>query len=137
MVDRPLCEICGKKPAEFVCKDCGRLVCRDDFDPVLWVCKECRKKYIDYYPDKVVETSESRRKKEIWKPTLLFISGIILLFLGFAILIYPETGIIYMTGNLPMSPELLILLLTLIVYPVLLLIILLVFIKYFWMRTLS
>ena len=131
---RPLCEICGERPAEFVCKDCGRLVCRDDFDPVLWVCIECKKKYVEYYPKKVVSPAHVRRS-ELWKPTIFFIIGIFILFIGFALLVYPEVGYIYTFPPLPISSELLsIILITL--YVILILLIFIIFLKYFWARAL-
>ena len=37
----PKCEICGVRDAEFVCRRCGRLVCRFDYDFELGVCKIC------------------------------------------------------------------------------------------------
>ena len=40
--DKKLCEICGLKLAEYVCRICGRRVCRDDYDVEKGVCSICR-----------------------------------------------------------------------------------------------
>lgn len=37
----PLCGICRDRLAEYVCSNCGNLVCRYDFDPYLRVCGDC------------------------------------------------------------------------------------------------
>lgn len=37
----PICEICGKKTAKFVCQRCGSLVCEDDFNQFLMLCTSC------------------------------------------------------------------------------------------------
>ena len=37
----PLCEICGKKTAKYVCQECGALVCEDHFNIYLAVCERC------------------------------------------------------------------------------------------------
>lgn len=37
----PLCYLCRDRPAEYVCSNCGNLVCRYDFDPYLRVCRDC------------------------------------------------------------------------------------------------
>ncbi len=38
----PLCSVCGKNPASYVCRDCGRSVCSQCFDAVQWSCVECQ-----------------------------------------------------------------------------------------------
>ena len=40
----PLCIICGRRTANYVCQDCGRGVCGNCFDPVHWLCSECKAK---------------------------------------------------------------------------------------------
>ncbi|HEC81448.1 MAG TPA: orotate phosphoribosyltransferase [Thermoplasmatales archaeon] len=37
-----LCSVCGKPGACFTCHLCGRIVCRDCFDPVHGICVSCR-----------------------------------------------------------------------------------------------
>ena len=36
------CVLCGKRTATYVCRDCGRTVCNDCFDPIHWSCSECQ-----------------------------------------------------------------------------------------------
>lgn len=74
----PKCEICGVKPAEFVCRECGRLVCRDHYDPLLGVCSECAKKY---YSKSII-----RKKNESILPFTLIFFGIFLLLIGFLLI---------------------------------------------------
>ena len=38
----PLCSVCGKNPASYICRDCGRSVCGHCFDAVQWSCVECQ-----------------------------------------------------------------------------------------------
>ena len=38
------CEICGERPAAFVCSICGRKVCANCFDMATWTCSSCRQK---------------------------------------------------------------------------------------------
>ncbi len=38
----PLCVLCGKRAATYVCQDCGRAVCNNCFDPVHWSCSDCQ-----------------------------------------------------------------------------------------------
>jgi type II secretory pathway component PulF len=135
MLDKPICEICGVKKAEYTCKDCGRLVCKEDYVPDLNVCIDCSRKYYEYRGSR--SFSKLSGKKNIWKPTLIFVIGILALFFLFAIIVYPETGLIYLMGNLPLSRETLIAVVTMIIYPLILLVILGIFIKYIWLKTLS
>ena len=41
---KAVCEICGERPAAFVCSVCGRKVCADCFDMATWTCSSCRQK---------------------------------------------------------------------------------------------
>ena len=43
-VSRPLCTICGMRPATHVCQVCGRVACDNCIDPVHLVCSECQAK---------------------------------------------------------------------------------------------
>ena len=38
---RPLCQLCGKRPARFICSRCGRQVCERCFDTTTWLCSPC------------------------------------------------------------------------------------------------
>lgn len=40
----PQCLICAKRPATYVCQDCGRAVCGNCFDPAHWSCLDCQTK---------------------------------------------------------------------------------------------
>lgn len=35
------CAICGKRPARYVCQECGRGVCEVCFEPQTWLCSDC------------------------------------------------------------------------------------------------
>ena len=41
----PLCSVCGKNSASYVCRDCGRSVCGQCFDAVQWSCVECQNRH--------------------------------------------------------------------------------------------
>lgn len=73
----PRCEICGVKPAEFVCRECGRLVCRDHYDAVLGVCSECAKKYYS--------THEAKKTSYLLHFILVFL-GMFLVIVGFLLI---------------------------------------------------
>lgn len=38
----PLCALCGRRIATYVCQDCGRVICSNCFDSTHWSCSECR-----------------------------------------------------------------------------------------------
>ncbi|MHA1581916.1 MAG: TIGR00304 family membrane protein [Candidatus Baldrarchaeia archaeon] len=38
-----LCELCGERPAKYVCQECGRRVCQYCFDTYYEVCNDCFK----------------------------------------------------------------------------------------------
>lgn len=99
----PLCDICGSREAEYVCKGCGRLVCRVDFDYSTGLCRSCS---IDIKP---VAKVEGDIFKEMFLPTLFIFIGFILIFIGFILLSTPylgaipgnEGGFIIVIGPLP------------------------------------
>lgn len=37
-----LCDVCGLKEAKYKCRECGREVCEDDYDPETGLCSICR-----------------------------------------------------------------------------------------------
>ena len=37
-----ICSICGRPGAMFSCMLCGRLVCRNCYDPINMVCVSCK-----------------------------------------------------------------------------------------------
>ena len=77
----PRCEICGVKPAEFVCRECGRLVCRDHYDMVLGVCSECAKKY--YSTHNVKKTSYLLHFILVFLGMFLVVIGFLLMSLSY------------------------------------------------------
>ena len=82
----PLCDICRMRDAEYVCKECGRLVCRVDFDYTTGLCRLCSKKL---YPH-ISEYGLGLHSMFI--PFILILVGMILIFLGFIYLSYPYLG---------------------------------------------
>jgi len=38
----PVCALCGRRTATYVCQDCGRAVCSNCFDSTHWSCSECQ-----------------------------------------------------------------------------------------------
>jgi uncharacterized membrane protein len=42
----PLCQLCERKQATYVCQSCGSTVCSDCFDPRVWSCSNCAPKSI-------------------------------------------------------------------------------------------
>jgi len=72
-----LCEICGKRPAKYVCQECGRRVCQYCFDTYYEACKNCLKT-ID---ERIELLSVEEDANMDW--TLKFIMiGFIVIFLG-------------------------------------------------------
>ena len=81
----PLCDICRDRYAEYVCSNCGNLVCRYDFDPYLRVCRDCMRTRVENI--EVVE--------EGYSPVKWFL----LVFLGFIILSFGL--ILWALGSMP------------------------------------
>lgn len=44
------CESCGKRPARFVCQDCGHQVCEVCFEPDRWLCIDCSRRLREGVP---------------------------------------------------------------------------------------
>ncbi len=40
----PLCLLCGKRAATYICQACGKAVCSNCFDPIHWSCSDCQTK---------------------------------------------------------------------------------------------
>jgi len=100
-----VCEICGKRAAKYVCQRCGAVVCEVDFDPFSGLCVNCVRELRPSY-EKSVELSFPSI------PFIVLALGIVLIFLGFALvtasaLFYPSTtpsitgGGIILIGPLP------------------------------------
>jgi len=72
-----LCELCGKRPAKYVCQECGRRVCQRCFNVYYELCKDCLKP--------VLEEMEQYHVKEVfdinWMLKFMLI-GFTMIFLG-------------------------------------------------------
>jgi len=40
-VQTRVCQICSKRPAKYVCLECGRIICEVCLEPQTWVCSDC------------------------------------------------------------------------------------------------
>jgi len=77
-----LCAVCGKRPARYVCQECGRNVCELCLEPQTWLCSECYKR---------IEREVPRIETERILPFRLsfmkiFIFSFLLIFIGMVIL---------------------------------------------------
>ncbi len=73
------CEICGKRAARYICKECGREACQICFEPATWICLDC-------YSSLREETSPS--ESFLWStPFKLFLLGFVLMFAGIIVMI--------------------------------------------------
>ena len=79
----PRCDICGARDAEYVCRQCGRLVCRFDFDPYMAICGECGE------PGKVYRAPREAYPVFDLKGLILIFIGIAIVFLGFILMASP------------------------------------------------
>jgi len=41
VVQTRVCQICSKRPAKYVCLECGRIICEVCLEPQTWVCSDC------------------------------------------------------------------------------------------------
>ena len=78
----PLCTLCGRSPASYVCQSCGRTVCGNCFDPSLWFCVDCRAK-----------ASQPRAQEPRLAPSLpvanwLFIIAFVVIFIGLMVMAF-------------------------------------------------
>jgi len=72
------CEICGKRPARFVCQECGRQVCEVCFDPKRWLCIDCSRRLTEEIP--------SALETPFLTPFKLFFIGFAVIFAGMIVL---------------------------------------------------
>lgn len=85
-----ICELCGKRPAKYVCQECGRMVCEFCFDPTTWLCRECRQRL-----------SRERLGLEAAPPTRIpWPTPMKLFLLGFALAV---VGVILLTASALLS----------------------------------
>jgi len=40
----PLCAVCGKTPATYICQNCGKPTCSNCIDAASWTCYDCGRK---------------------------------------------------------------------------------------------
>jgi len=75
------CEICNKRPAKYVCQECGREICEVCFDPYTWVCVECYRRIRREVPPL------GRPPASPWPfPVKLFFLSFIVIFVGMLLL---------------------------------------------------
>mgnify|MGYP000100088971 CR=1 FL=1 len=74
----PLCSICRKNQAMYVCRNCGRVVCSNCFEPSVWLCVDCFKRKTSIGPHVAVP-----KIPLLIKPLWI---GIILTLVGFALM---------------------------------------------------
>jgi len=89
-----LCELCGERPAKYVCQECGRRVCRYCFDIYYELCKDCLKP--------VLEEMKQGRVEEIidinWMLKFTLI-GFIMIFLGIFLVIIASLAVMSETSG--------------------------------------
>jgi len=76
-----ICEICGNRPARYICQECGRSACEFCFVPERWLCIECYRKLAYHAPVPPIT-----REIEINFPIKLFLIGFTIIFVGTLIL---------------------------------------------------
>jgi len=78
-VEKPLtaCEICGRREALYVCRECGRKVCGECLDLNSWLCPECL--------SRVEREAGEARLPEL---SLLVPLGFLLIFAGIILLVF-------------------------------------------------
>ncbi|RLG76282.1 MAG: hypothetical protein DRO23_01195 [Thermoprotei archaeon] len=74
----PLCSICRKNQAMYVCQNCGRVICSNCFEPSVWLCVDCLRRKANIGPQLAVPEIPL-----LIKPLWI---GIILTFAGFALM---------------------------------------------------
>jgi len=76
-----LCELCGERPAKYVCQECGRRVCQYCFNTYYETCKDCLKSIGEHIELLSVEKSVNIN----WVLKSMII-GFIIIFLGMIII---------------------------------------------------
>lgn len=77
-----LCELCGKRPAKYVCQECGRRVCQYCFNTYYEACKDCLKSISEH----IKLLSVERGVNINWTLKSMII-GFVIIFLGMLIII--------------------------------------------------
>ena len=74
------CELCGERPARFVCSKCGRAVCPSCFRPSAWLCARC------------YEEAVGKARPALGPEAMRWvIAGLVLVALGFILLLVAST----------------------------------------------
>lgn len=73
----PLCALCGRRTATYVCQDCGRTVCTNCFDSIHWSCSECQAKLRP-----TATAVESSATTSFSLATWLFFAAFAIIFIG-------------------------------------------------------
>jgi len=76
----PVCEVCGERPAKYVCQNCGRLVCESCVAPEGLLCPECST-LLDRREE--IEASQFNVFSGFLNPINLFFMSVLLIFIGF------------------------------------------------------
>jgi len=71
-----LCGICGREGAEYVCSNCGRLVCRDCYVQEKRLCLQCGRS------ERLLESPFGLRTNLMTAGTLLIFAGFFLVFVA-------------------------------------------------------
>jgi len=78
----PLCQICGRNPATYVCQSCGRTVCSSCFDPSRWSCSDCVAKSIPRLAQTQVVSSFSLANWLFFVAFAMIVVGVLLMTVG-------------------------------------------------------
>ena len=89
---RPLCQICGKRPARFICSRCGRQVCERCFDATTWLCSSCLE---EAAAARGVPVAPSLPVGWLLLGFLLFSVGVVLMALGAALAGYSGVLVVF------------------------------------------
>ena len=102
----PVCEVCGERPAKYVCQNCGKLICDGCVVPEGPLCPEC-----SMLLDKSGEVEEARFNgfSGFLNPINLLFMSILLIFIGFFCIMLSSViggrlgglGAIIMIGPIP------------------------------------
>jgi len=102
----PLCELCGKRDARYVCQNCGRLICDlcvASDDPL---CSEC---FSSMGGRERLEPTQLDRHFSLLNPFSILFLGIFLIFIGFFLIMLSSVlsgtiegvGAVVMIGPIP------------------------------------
>jgi len=75
-----LCEICGRNAATYVCSECGRSICKECFEPDMWICTACHRGEEHAGRGRESPTSSMPLFMKV------FLAGFLLIFLGMIIM---------------------------------------------------